>query len=103
MPHSFYRLKSVGKSSFVPPMTYQHKDKPSYGMYRHPRWIKMRRVHLEAHPWCENCKAVDYTNIPAAVVDHIEPHRGDKALFFDTSNLQSLCKKCHDIKTGIGR
>ncbi len=33
---------------------------------------------------------------PATVVDHITPHRGDQALFWDYDNWQSLCKQCHD-------
>ena len=28
------------------------------------------------------------------------PHRGDQKLFWDKSNWQALCKKCHDRKTG---
>ena len=32
----------------------------------------------------------------ATVVDHIIPHRGDKTLFWDETNWQSLCKTCHD-------
>ncbi len=34
--------------------------------------------------------------VPASVVDHIEPHRGDSALFWDSGNWQALCKRCHD-------
>ncbi len=30
------------------------------------------------------------------VCDHIERHNGDRALFFDPANLQTLCKHCHD-------
>ena len=37
----------------------------------------------------------------ATVVDHIQPHRGDPKLFWDQSNWQSLCKRCHDKKTGL--
>jgi predicted kinase len=36
---------------------------------------------------------------PADTVDHIIPHCGDYALFWDSGNYQSLCKKCHDTKT----
>lgn len=36
------------------------------------------------------------TKPSAAIVDHITPHRGDSALFFDEENLQALCKTCHD-------
>ena len=38
----------------------------------------------------------------ANVVDHIKPHRGDSALFWNTENWQSLCDKCHNSKTGKG-
>ena len=32
----------------------------------------------------------------ATVADHIKRHEGDEALFWDPSNLQSLCKPHHD-------
>lgn len=32
----------------------------------------------------------------ADVVDHIERHKGDRRLFFDRRNLQSMTKQCHD-------
>jgi 5-methylcytosine-specific restriction protein A len=32
----------------------------------------------------------------AKVVDHIVPHEGDEALFWDRTNWQPLCKTCHD-------
>ena len=31
----------------------------------------------------------------ASVVDHIKPHKGDKALFWDQANWQPLCASCH--------
>lgn len=37
----------------------------------------------------------------AEVVDHIVPHKGDLSLFWSRSNWQSLCKRCHDIKTAM--
>ncbi|WP_231555339.1 HNH endonuclease [Paracoccus sanguinis] len=33
---------------------------------------------------------------PADVVDHITPHRGDEALFWNWSNWQALCAPCHN-------
>jgi hypothetical protein len=30
------------------------------------------------------------------VVDHVIPHKGDEAKFFDPANLQALCPPCHD-------
>ena len=35
----------------------------------------------------------------ATVVDHVIPHKGDKALFWDTSNWQAMCAPCHSSKT----
>ena len=102
MPHQMYR-RPTGQSKFTAPKTYKHKQKPSYAMYSYPRSKQIRKVQLENHPWCENCQLVDNVNIPAEVVDHITPHRGDRNLFFDTDNIQSLCKECHDLKTGIGQ
>jgi 5-methylcytosine-specific restriction protein A len=37
--------------------------------------------------------------VPAAVTDHIIPHRGDKRLFWDANNWQALCLSCHGAKT----
>jgi 5-methylcytosine-specific restriction protein A len=36
----------------------------------------------------------------ATDVDHVVPHRGDRQLFWDTSNHQALCHSCHSRKTG---
>ncbi|MBB3523095.1 HNH endonuclease [Rhizobium sp. BK456] len=46
-------------------------------------------------PLCEFCLITE--DITAAeVVDHIKSHKGDLELFYDSLNLQSLCKHCHD-------
>ena len=62
------------------------------------RWQRARLAYLQKHPLCVYCQNAGRTT-PADVVDHIIPHRGDKELFWDSSNWQPLCKKCHDIKT----
>lgn len=59
-------------------------------------WEKAREAFLRAHSLCAAC-APQVT--PATVVDHIKPARGDRALFWDRSNWQPLCKRCHDAKT----
>ena len=57
-------------------------------------WQAARRVFLLAHPFCAMCgKPLAGAD---AVVDHIRPHRGDWKLFWDESNWQPLCKRCHD-------
>lgn len=65
------------------------------GLYDRSEWKRLRREQLREEPLCVFCNRVGRT-IPATVVDHIKPHRGDETLFFDPDNLQSLCKCCHD-------
>lgn len=52
-------------------------------------WALARRDYLHKHPRCAMCDAA------ANVVDHRIPHRGDMKLFWDKSNWQSLCSRCH--------
>ena len=62
------------------------------------RWQRESKQFLQSHPLCVECVTLGrYTK--ATVVDHIVPHRGNQRLFWDQSNWQSLCKKCHDKKT----
>ena len=65
------------------------------------RWKKARDLFLKEHPLCAFCRA-EGKIVPATVVDHIIPHRGDHRLFWDQTNWESLCKECHDKKTGAG-
>lgn len=75
-------------------------------MYNH-QWVKVRARFLKENPLCLECYKQGRIT-PANVVDHITPHKGDERLFWDQSNYQPLCKKCHDTKTakedgGFGR
>lgn len=56
----------------------------------------MRARKLKADPYCQ-CPHHQEKKVPADTVDHIEPHRGDRKLFFKYSNLQSMTRECHDI------
>ena len=63
--------------------------------YRIARWRRLRKAQLRLEPLC--CKCRDEGRLTAAaVVDHIRPHRGNPALFWDPDNLQSLCRPHHD-------
>ncbi|XUY28355.1 HNH endonuclease [Agrobacterium sp. rho-8.1] len=35
-------------------------------------------------------------NTSKLICDHVKPHKGDEVVFFDETNLQTLCKLCHD-------
>jgi 5-methylcytosine-specific restriction enzyme A len=46
---------------------------------------------------CQRCLRANPRRLtPATVVHHREAHRGDKAKFFDLTNLESLCATHHD-------
>jgi 5-methylcytosine-specific restriction protein A len=65
-------------------------------LYCTAAWRNARARQLAREPLCRLCR--ERSRIVAAnVVDHIEPHKGDEKLFFDESNLQSLCAPCHDV------
>lgn len=72
------------------------------------RWSQSAKGYLAKHPWCVVCQNRDGTLVPATVVDHIIPHKGNRELFWDRSNWQGLCVSCHSRKTvledgGFGR
>nr|WP_155138256.1 HNH endonuclease signature motif containing protein [Roseibium sp. RKSG952] len=55
----------------------------------------MRRQQLATEPLCTKCQSEGRV-VAATVADHIKPHRGDEALFWDAGNLQSLCTHHHN-------
>ena len=66
-------------------------------LYNTAEWKRGRRYHLNNKPLCAACGK------PASVVDHITPHRGELALFWNPENWQSLCTTCHNSKTRGGQ
>lgn len=75
------------------------RKSPSKRGYNY-KWTKARKAFLAQHPFCEcpECKASGHP-LPAKVVDHIIPHRGNQELFWDSNNWQAMNKRCHDKKT----
>jgi len=65
------------------------------------KWRVASKAFLRANPLCVDCMK-DEKLVPAAEVDHIMPHRGDKKLFWDKTNWQGLCKRHHSQKTMRG-
>ena len=77
-------------------------------------WHRLRQAHLKREPICRECQRLGIINdgrihyqtgarlsgrAACLEVDHIIPHRGDRALFADASNLQTLCNLHHAEKT----
>lgn len=78
------------------------------------KWQQARAGFLAKHPFCAYCRrdagiqADDLAGVViecnekciappayATVVDHIDPHRGDMKLFWNSSRWQSLCAHHH--------
>lgn len=53
-------------------------------------WDRAKAEFLARHPFCRRC------GDRATTVDHIKPHKGDPALFWDRSNWQALCARDHN-------
>ena len=61
-------------------------------------WRNLRRSYISRNPLCEFCFARGITKA-ADVVDHIIERKDDDSLRLDSRNLQSLCHRCHNLKT----
>ena len=74
------------------------RDPVARALYRSKRWRTERAAFLHDHPLCVECQRDDLIR-PASVVDHIDRHGGDAAVFWDKSRWQALCASCHGKKT----
>jgi 5-methylcytosine-specific restriction enzyme A len=68
--------------------------------YASTRWRKLRLTFLDTYPLCDECLKVGRTE-PAIDVHHVLDRRRYPGLAFEWSNLQSLCKSCHNAKRSI--
>lgn len=77
------------------------RDRTNEFDYNARPWRKRRLQQLQEEPLCRECLKHDIVT-EATVADHIIPIKdgGDP---WDKSNLQSLCKKHHDSKSGRER
>ena len=64
-----------------------------YPLLNDRRWIKLSRRYLLENTICLSC------NQAATETDHILPVSEYPDLAYEKSNLQPLCRKCHQIKT----
>jgi hypothetical protein len=59
-------------------------------------WDRASQQFKRAHPRCLGCQAVGKVTA-VAVTDHVEPHRGDPAKFWDQRMWQPCCRWHHDV------
>ncbi|WP_108259333.1 HNH endonuclease [Mangrovicoccus ximenensis] len=67
-------------------------------LYCKARWQHLRMSVLKAANFtCVRCSSISrHPKGSDMHADHIVAHRGDEALFYDRSNLQCLCARCHN-------
>lgn len=65
------------------------------------QWRKYRERYLAEHPLCVPHQANGEV-VPATVVDHIIPHKGDPKLLWDPNNHRASCAPCHNERVDEG-
>jgi len=69
-------------------------------------WRPLRDAHLRDYPLCGGKRSDAYPSQASQClregvvtagrdVHHIVPHKGDRELFLDPRNLETLCQRCH--------
>ena len=79
----------------------KNKHREQGHLYNTTQWRETRKFILNNNPFCAICLEMGI-DTKATEIDHILPVRLG-ADFFDTNNLQGLCKKCHAKKSGSER
>ena len=76
-------------------MKWKHKN----SFYASKDWRSMREYKLHINPTCEMCLSLYERIIPATEIDHIVPLWKAPEMALEPNNLQSLCTRCHILKT----
>ena len=76
----------------------RRKKKSGYGA----QWKSISVAWLRDHPMCVRCEQRD-RRVVAVHADHIIPVSVAPARVHDLTNIQSLCRSCHTIKTNYER
>ena len=84
----FKKKSDVNKSYSVP----QHAK-----LYYSRRWRNLRNLFIQKYPLCRECKSNNRIT-EGKIVDHIKPV-SEGGNFYEWRNLQTLCNKCHRVKT----
>ena len=74
------------------------RDESSKKFYNSKAWRRLAATQLQKEPLCTECLNVGRLQ-RAEIADHIKPIREGGARL-NHSNLQSLCRACHNRKHG---
>lgn len=62
-------------------------------------WKRIRKIQLQRSPLCVQCQKYGKQTV-ATVCDHIDPSWDPSLESFVKGPFQSLCRECHQDKTG---
>ena len=91
-----------GRSVYDRSYEQQGKWARERGIYRSPRWQRLRQRVLREEPWCNDpygWHREDRRLVLSREVDHKVPLRAGLELAYVRENLQGLCRHCHRVKT----
>lgn len=86
----------AGKPSRSPDQQHDRRRGSARARGYDARWDRAASLHLRLHPLCVGCQAIGMI-VEADLVDHVEPHKGDMVVFWDTDRWQSACRWHHDV------
>ena len=92
-------IKTTCKRPWMPERKpHEGRKNPNKKFYQSMPWRRLRATKIDQQPLCEECERKNIVTV-ANMVDHIVPiNKGGEPL--DISNLQSLCNRCHNQKSG---
>lgn len=97
-------LKPLLSRSSVEKRVDRRNTEPGRQWYNTVEWKKLRLFIFDRDLY--TCQYVDQKtnkkcrrlegNTAKLVAHHIKKHKGNRELFFDANNIQTVCKQCHD-------
>jgi len=90
-------LPKSRKRGWIKQMPMQIRQHDNSAFYHSKAWRMTRKFYIKDNPLCEMCKRKGKTTA-AQMVDHIKQISLGGSMLHH-SNLQSLCNKCHNIKS----
>jgi len=97
MPSRIPYHRSVNMTNDSEAYSRSEKRQEMQRFYHSPRWRRLRAAFLAENPLCLECAQAG--RVEAAVdVHHIKERADYPDLAFEWSNLEPICKRCHNAK-----
>jgi 5-methylcytosine-specific restriction protein A len=81
-----------------PARAFGNAARSNQGLYNTSRWRKLAALVIREQPFCWYC-GISKRDAGSLEVHHVEPPRGNEAVFFDRNNLVAVCRHCHQVIT----